>query len=367
VSHAAVRSWRHQAVRPLIEDDLGALVELHGQSFGRAPGITPEAVRSHLFDLFLGHPWLDAGPGSLVYEDEAGEIVGCLGVMPRPMRLGDQPVRAVVSHNFMVAPNRRSTLAAMALLRAHLERDQELSLAVGNEASRRLWRAMGGTTSLAYSLRWWRPLRPATHLINKALRRRRRRALALLRPLARLLDRVASAPASSPLRTRRPELEAEPLDAPTLADCVERLGASSSLRPCYDGDTVASMWRIFARCPGRGPLRGSTLRERGRICGWYLYSLERGGTAEVLQLGANADRAVDVFDHLCWEARTQGANMLAGQLEPAWMPTFSQRPCFFDRGAASPWVLVHSRAESLLRPFLVGDAFFSRLEGEWWA
>jgi hypothetical protein len=30
------------------------------------------------------------------------------------------------------------------------------------------------------------------------------------------------------------------------------------------------------------------------------------------------------------------------------------------------WTLLHARDPSLLVPFLRGDAFFSRLDGEWW-
>jgi hypothetical protein len=30
------------------------------------------------------------------------------------------------------------------------------------------------------------------------------------------------------------------------------------------------------------------------------------------------------------------------------------------------WTLLHAREQSVLVPFLRGDAFFSRLEGDWW-
>jgi hypothetical protein len=30
------------------------------------------------------------------------------------------------------------------------------------------------------------------------------------------------------------------------------------------------------------------------------------------------------------------------------------------------WTLLHARDHSVLVPFLRGDAFFSRLEGQWW-
>ena len=70
-------------VRPMTESDVPRVVKLYERVFGR-PGITgAESVRDHLREVLCRNPWRDESMPSLVYEDESGEVAGCLGVMPR--------------------------------------------------------------------------------------------------------------------------------------------------------------------------------------------------------------------------------------------------------------------------------------------
>src|SRR4029077_6654014 len=73
---------------------------------------------------------------SLVLEDGAGRVAGCLGVMPRRMWLGRRPVRTVVTHPFMGEPGSRAGLSAIDLAGALLAERQDLLLAEGGHPSR---------------------------------------------------------------------------------------------------------------------------------------------------------------------------------------------------------------------------------------
>ena len=361
-----IRSSNRGRVRPLVEDDLEPVVELHRRAFG-AGEIPTEELPAYLEELFFRHPWRDERVTSLVYEDEAGEVVGCLGVMPRPMTLRGEPILAAVSHNFMVDPERRSTPVAFELMRSLFDGPQDLSLAEGNDASRRIWTATGGGTSLLYSFRWTCPLRPARHAVDLLGRRGHVGPFAaLLRPLAGAADAVAARLPRSPLRPRAPDLHAEELDAETLSGCVERFSRRRALRPVYDAAAVEWLFGALALRRDRGELRRVLLRKGEAVAGCYLYYARPGSAADVIQAGATEESAAGVLDHLLRDARDRGAVAVSGLLDPALLPALSERLAPFHRGRSATWLLTHSRDERILRALDSGDAFFTHLEGEWW-
>lgn len=377
-------------IRPLVESDLGALVTLHREAFADSPAIPDAALGAHLRDLFFAHPWRgwESPLPSLACEDEEGRLVGCLGVMPRPMTLDGEPLVAVVSHNFMVTPSHRSSTTALRLLRALFAGPQDLSLAEGNDASRRLWQALGGETPTSYTLRWTQPLRPARYGLSRLARARGRGgrwAAAALRPLAALADGVAARLPGSPFRRPRQGEGAGtgassaatlPLEAAAHAAAIERAAGRRALRPIWEPETVARAVEILTDSPGRGALHGAVLRSdgdrggaggaNGDLLGCYLYELKPDGTAAVVQLAAAPKAAHAVLDHLAADARRRGAAAVVGQVDPALLPVLSERPCIFHRGPTTPWLVVHSRRPEVLQAFHRGDAFFTHLEGEWW-
>lgn len=371
----ALRTSRGR-LRPLAEDDLDAVAALHRRTFGPSE-MPPAELLSYLGELFFRHPWPDARIPSLVYEEGPGELVGCLGVMPRPMVLDGEPILAAVSHNFMVDPERRSSMAAVELMKALFAGPQDLSLAEGNDSSRRLWTALGGSTSLAYSIRWTHPLRPARQALQVLERRDHlgRLAAAGLRPLAALADSVAARLPGSPLRPRDPGAPVGELDAASLARGIERLSRGRTLRPSYDAGTLAWLLRALTLRSDRGELRTGLVGAEGDgkadagASGWYLYYARPGDVGEVVQVGASEESAGPVLDHLLRDARRHGVLAVSGLLDPPLVGALSERACLFHRGRSATWLLVHGRGaggDRAARALHTGDAFFTHLEGEWW-
>lgn len=352
-------------VRPLGKEDIPRAAELHRKLLGSATA--PHEVESYLMEVFCRHPWRDPRMPSLVYEDGSGRIIGCLGVMPRPMWMEGRPIVAAVTHNFMVEPDRRSTLAAMQLIKAFFSGPQDLSVAEGNPISRKLWEGVGGTTSMLYSLRWTRPLRPARYALSLLEKRGLSGwSTGCLRPLSRVVDVLATRLPTSPLRQPRTARVAEELDPGTLLDGLDRVSSRRPLRPRYDRDSLAWLLEVLTRSAGRGTLRKILVRSARRIAGWYLYYVVPDGVGEVVQIGATEDTAEEVLNHLFHDAWNQGAIAVSGQIEPSLMSAFSEKFCLFHRGRGGSWVLVHTRHERILRAMQLGEAFFTRLEGEWW-
>jgi hypothetical protein len=330
-----------------------------------------DALRGYLLELFCRHPWQDERVTSLVYEEGPGELVGCLGVMPRPMAVDGEPILAAVSHNFMVDPGRRSSMAGIELMKALFAGPQDLSLAEGNDASRRLWTALGGATSLLYSIRWTQPLRPARHALSVLARRGHlgRAAAAGLLPFCALADAVAARLPGSPLRPPAPDRPVTEVDAEGLAAGIERLSRGRALRPRYEVGTLEWLLGALALRTDRGPLRTGMVGpagEGGAPAGWYLYYARPGGIGEVVQLGATEETAGTVLDHLARDARRHGVLALTGLLDPTLLPAFSERLALLHRGRSATWLLVQGRSERAVRALRTGDAFFTHLEGEWW-
>ena len=72
-----------------------------------------------------------------------------------------------------------------------------------------------------------------------------------------------------------------------------------------------------------------------------------------------------ILDHLLYHAWHRGSVAVSGQLDPLEIQAFWERSCVFHHDGAS-WVLVHARRREVLEAIHRGDAFLTRLEGEWW-
>ena len=84
----------------------------------------------------------------------------------------------------------------------------------------------------------------------------------------------------------------------------------------------------------------------------------------MLQIHAHEDAEREVLDHLFHHAWRRGAAAIEGRMEPRLARMLGQRHCLFHSTRA--FALIHSRDAELLGALARGDAFFSRLEGEWW-
>ncbi|MBI3493075.1 MAG: GNAT family N-acetyltransferase [Acidobacteria bacterium] len=355
-------------VRPFTDSDIPHVADLHRRVF--RPDATrsndeAQRYRTYFGETFLHGPWRDAACPSLVYVDDHGRIGGFVGVVSRAMRLNGRPLRMAVSSQFMVDVNLRSVVAAVRLIKAFLAGPQDLSLAdEATERARWLWETVGGTTAQQFSLAWVRVLRPAAFVASRA---RRHRALAVAArasaPICRLTDAVV-ARLPGPFGCARPTLVAEDLDGAALRACIDEASSGLALRPYYDDRSADVLLGVISRKQGAGELRKVVLRdERGRVAGWYLYHATRGGVGEVLQVGGRPQSSTDVLDHLFFDAWQQGVAALCGRLDPALMSAMAARHCFFHH--RGEWVLIHSRVAGALDAVHRGEAFLSRLEGEW--
>jgi hypothetical protein len=139
-----------------------------------------------------------------------------------------------------------------------------------------------------------------------------------------------------------------------------------ALRPGYDRESFP--WLIARAAEKRmyGAFRRALVREPGGdVVGWYLAYFRPGGIAQVLQIGARPRRMREVLNCLFRDALDAGAVAISGGVDPRYTKELAASRCQLAWPDCA--VLVHSRNREILNAIYRGDAFLSRLEGEWWA
>ena len=353
-------------IRVLAKEDIPAVAALFHRVHPEHRWSSPEACESYFREMIFESPWRDPEVPSWVAE-ERGRISGFYVVMARPMLFRGRPIRTAVGCQFMVDPDKRDSLTALKLAQACISGPQELTLADGaNDLSRRMWSGIGGTVPLLYNLHWTRPLRPARYLLSvleegSALPF----PLALAaRPLGAVVDALAARLRPNRFYREESELAEDALDAAAMLAHLPEVFGDSALQPVYDARSLAWLLEQTARKTRHGKLRARAVRDGERLLGWYLYYVQAGGVSEVVQIAARDGSFERVLLRLLADAWRHGAAAVRGRLEPRFAQEFSRQHCWFRREGS--WTLVHTRHAGILAAIQQGNAFLSRLEGEWW-
>jgi hypothetical protein len=230
-----------------------------------------------------------------------------------------------------------------------------------------MWTALGGTAPLLYNLHWTRPLRPARFALSLLEERRTLPPLLTLpaRPLGALADALAARLLPDRLNREEVDLAEDTLDVPAMLSHLPDVADGNALQPQYDAHALAWLLEQTARKARHGKLRARAVLEGGRrLIGWYLYYVRAGGVSEVVQVAACNGSFGRVLQRLFVDAWRHGAAAVRGRLDPRHVQELSDRHCWFRREGT--WTLVHSRHADLAAAIHQGNAFLSRLEGEWW-
>ena len=358
-------------VREFRREDIPEVAQLWMKVFRRRREPASESLSAYFREIFFENPWHDETLPSLVYEEAGHRIVGFLGVIPRSMTFNKQRIKVAVATQLMMDREANCVHAAAKLMRKFLAGKQDLSFSDGaSEDAEELWRGAGGDVAVPDNMAWVRVLRPTQYASQ--LLKRRASLLPVARalwPLCQALDAVV---VHSGLGRRYwlPEsagttVDEQPSDD-TLLWCVRNLGGNRALLPDYELDSFRWLLSKAADKKMFGELRKGVVRDvGGEILGWYLYYVKKGGVAEVLQFGGKPKSIRKVLNHLFRQAWRQGGVSISGRLESRFVKDLVKNRCGFTWPGYG--TLIHSRNREILIAIHQGDAFLSRLEGEWWA
>ena len=355
-------------IRIFTEDDVPGAAALFARVYPEHRWSSRAACESYFREMLFDNPWRDPEVPSWVAEEEHGHISGFYAVMPRRMSLRERPVRVAVDCQFMVDPDKRHSLIALQMAKAVVSGPQDLTLAdAASDWARRMWIALGGTAPLPYSLHWTRPLRPTRYALSLLERHAALpRPLAFAaRPVSALADALAARLRPNRFHEDKDDFNEEALDAATMLADLPAVLDGSALRPMYDARSLAWLLDQTARKTFYGTLRARVVRDGKRqIAGWYLYYVRAGALSEVIQIAARRDAYDRVLRRLLVDAWRHGATALRGRVDPRFAKELSNQHCWCRWDGA--WTLAYSRDPAIMAAIHQGDAFLSRLEGEWW-
>lgn len=360
---------KDMAIRPLAQADIPQIVDLYWRYMRQREGSAPADLRRLFHKLYFENPWVDSYCPSLVYEGKSGDVIGFLGIIPRKMSMSGESIRIAFGGNFIVQPGTRSQLAGPRLLGTYLGGNYDVwQTDSANDISRKLLERLGFRTIPALNLHWIRPLRPNQYAVYVATRGSKGSLSSVLRiaskPFCSFGDAIASRLPVSPFHQKAPGLRGSELDVETLLQCLTEFRKGYSFWAEYDRTSLNWLLSFMDRGTTRGRLRKIVVRDKkDKIVGWYMYYVKPGSVGEVVQVGGDKKVAKDILQHFFHDAWQQGVIGLHGVLDRRWMADFSDMGCLFTcRGG---WNVAFSRNPELLDTLERGDAFLTRLDGEW--
>lgn len=340
------------------------MVALRQRCFANSSQKNQHNIEGRFKKILFDNPWYREDISSLVAEDEKGSIIGFLGVVPRPMKFNGETVWMAVSTQLMACPN-AGKMAGIKLFKEFLDGPQSLAFGdLSNSGAVKMWSMANETVAKLYSLYWTRPLRP-TSFIRQSLN-----LASISKFVLRLSEKTAdcylqSKPQSSYF-VANTDYRSVDISAERLCALYQKFTRRHTLAPLYsEADLGWLISDMEAQIPADTKLR---LREvsdtEEREVGWYLYSLERSGTAQVIQIGGNPRNMSQVLKTLWHDAYMDGAICVSGRVQPEYFPMLDDPAIHISR--RGPWVCFGTNQEELKSTILMGDAWLTRMEGEWW-
>jgi hypothetical protein len=353
-------------IRHAERDDIPAIVEMHLRIFG------PPRGAAHAEDLdyktiFFDSPWYDPEIRSLMFEKD-GHMVGFMGIAARPMQFQGREIRVAIPTRFMVDAEKGGALVAVQLLKTLAAGPQEAAINDGsNEVMREVWLKSGAELMVANSMQWVRPLQPVERFRRTMSARGGAVGLAsrLALPAGWVADAVMGRAGWNDFSAAE-GLEADAtLDASELLPLIEKESGRYALRPTYNESTLGWQLGQLKQMERHRDLCCAVMHKKnGKAVGWYMYYRDPDDVSEVLQLVASPGQEEAVLAALLADAKRRGVIAVRGRIDVRFMHVLTQQRCTFAAG--QPWSLVMSKNAELRAALQGKDAFFTRLEGEWW-
>jgi hypothetical protein len=353
-------------IKVFAPSDVPAVANLFMKVFRKNRGPSPDSLKAYFNELYLDSSWQSDGAVSYIARLPDGTVTGFIGALPLRLNFRGEQITAAVAGNHMVDPEHREAFTGINLLKRLLDGPQHLTLTdTANEISRRLWEQVGARLLMTHSLRWLRILRPASYPLSLV----RNPALGpairiLLSPLTLPGDRLGRRFVPGTAFEGARDLTIRELDPSTMVSSFPELVGTLPLRPAYDKRRLEWIIRMAGDKRQYGPFGSKAVFDKDRLLGWYLYYARRHQTAQVLQVVARHDSVRRVLNSLFLHLFDAGCIAATGMLDPRYLREFHEQKCIIF--LRDMYTMAHTRDKELLQQLLSGQAFISRLEGEWW-
>lgn len=355
---------KSRRVRAMRIGDIPAIRALFKQVFRPRSTSCNENFDRYFQQLFFENPHYDPAVGSVVHEDERGEIDSAVSILPVPYIVNGQSIMGRMTCAFMMKPGGTPRgPAELALALRPAEETIQFSDSVA-PVSLRHTMAVGGMSLITHALGWTRIFRLASYAASLAAQRhpilRGRAAVSvgkMLNPLF-LLAPVESTAKSQAMVREIAQDEAAYLVPDLLRDY--------SARPDWTAQDLKWLFQMAADNRAAGTFRLFAIEDHtGTPNGFFCYYRQLSSVAEVLSVIAKAGTEAQAVDAMLFHLQEEGHIAARGRVEPRYLAALSHQPGVFFRHKAN--VCVATKRVEILSAAQQNDMFIGGLAGEGWS
>ncbi|PLP59755.1 hypothetical protein CYK37_09375 [Mesorhizobium loti] len=361
---ASVKEARSRRVRAMKIDDIPAIRALFKQVFRPRSASCNENFDRYFQQLFFENPYYDPAIGSVVHENELGEIDSAVSILPVPYTVNGQSIMGRLLCAFMMKPGGapRGPAELTLALRPGEETIQFSDSAA--PVSLRHFEAVGGISLTTYALGWTRIFKPASYAANFVAQRRPILGWWVTAPVGRMLNPLFPfPPVENAAKSRATVKEIARDEAVSL---IPGLLQSYAAHPAWTGPDLNWLLGMAADNRAAGTLRLLSIEDRAGIpIGFLCFYSQSNGVAEVLNVIAKSGGERQAVDAMLLYFQQEGYVAAQGRVEPRYLAALSQQPGMFFRHRAN--VCIGTTRVEFLNAAQRNDIFIGGLAGEGWS
>ncbi len=355
---------KSRRVRAMKTDDIPAIRTLFQQVFRPHSKSCHETFDPYFQKFFFENPYYDPAIGSVVHENEHGEIDSAISVLPIPYRVNDQSIMGRLLCAFMMKPEMSPRGAAELTLTL---RPSEKILNFTDSAapvSLKHSEAIGGITLGTHGLGWTRVFRAASYVANYVAERRPILGGWATSLVGRMLNPLFPIPAIK--KTAKSRADVREIAQEEAVSLVPGYLQSYLAHPAWTESDVNWLFRMASDNHAAGALRFCAINDRtGSPGGFFCYYTRPNGIAEVLNIITKAGMEKHAVDAMLIHLQDEGHIAAQGRVDPRYLNALSQQSIMFFRLKAN--VCVATANVEMLNAIQRGDIFIGGLAGESWS
>ncbi|CAM5565123.1 hypothetical protein MAUB1S_09477 [Mycolicibacterium aubagnense] len=360
----SARDVKSRRVRAMKTDDIPAIRTLFKQVFRPHSASCNEDFDRYFQQLFFENPYYDPAIGSVVHEDERGEIDSAVSILPVPYTVSGQSIMGRLLCAFMMRPGGapRGPAELTLALRPGDETVQFSDSAA--RVSLRHFEAVGGVSLTTYALGWTRIFKPASYAAHLVVQRRPILGKLGAGSVGRMLNPLFSLPPVENAGKHRATVREIARDE--AVSLVPGLLRSYLAHPAWTERDLNWLLHMAADNRAAGVLRLLSIEDQaGGSNGFLCYYSQPNGVADVLNVIARPGAEKQAVDAMLDHFQDRGYVAAQGRVEPRYLGALSQQPTVFFRHRAN--VCIGTTRPEFLNAAQQDDIFIGGLAGEGWS
>lgn len=348
-------------VRAMNVDDITAVRALFKSVFRPHSKSCNENFDQYFQRLFFENPYYDPAIGSIVHENDQGEIDSVIAALPIPYTVNGQSVMGRLLCAYMMKPGGSPRGAAELTLSL---RPSEKTFSFSDSAapvSLRHFEAIGGVTLGAHGLGWTRIFKTGSYATKYVANR-----LPFLGGLASNAAGKILNPLFPVSQVAKPRATVREIAQDEAISLIPVLLKSYSAYPAWTEGDFSWLLGMATENRAAGALRLFAINDpTGSPTGFFCYYRRPDGIAQVLSVIAKSGADRHAVNGMLFYLQEEGHIAARGRVDPRYLTALSQQSAMFFRLAANVCVL--TARPDVLSAVQRNDIFIGGLAGESWS